>query len=228
MLDLLEAWRLAGSSRLDSDLDGKIDDPGAAIMDKAWPKIADAVMGPVLGPQLSELASLMGRDDAPTTRARRTARGWYGYVDKDLRTIAGRPVAGQVQDQVLRERRPRRLPRLALGGDRGGGQRAGEPRRAPDPTAWRSDATAERIRFAPAFLPVHDALDEPADLPAGDQLRQPQVGSRRRRPAIASASPAVSLLLYPGSPANWASVMRAIAVPTAIPPSSQIAELTMK
>ena len=39
-----------GSSRLDRDLDGKIDDPGAAIMDAAWPKIADAVMSPVLGP----------------------------------------------------------------------------------------------------------------------------------------------------------------------------------
>ena len=44
LLDLL--GRLVGyqhgGSRLDRDLDGKVDDPGAAVMDTAWPKIADA------------------------------------------------------------------------------------------------------------------------------------------------------------------------------------------
>ena len=66
MLELLEDWRADGSSRLDVDLDGKIDDPGAAIMDAAWTRIADAVMSPVLGPQLDQLASLMGRDNRPS------------------------------------------------------------------------------------------------------------------------------------------------------------------
>ena len=72
MLDLLEQWRAEGSSRLDRDLDGTIDAPGAAIMDRAGRKIADAVMSPVLGPQLGELASLITRDNRPTTRAPRT------------------------------------------------------------------------------------------------------------------------------------------------------------
>ena len=35
MLDLMVAWRANGGSRLDRDLDGLIDDPGAAIMDAA-------------------------------------------------------------------------------------------------------------------------------------------------------------------------------------------------
>ena len=43
-----------GASRLDRELDGKIDDPGAAIIDAAWPKITDAVLTPVLGPQLDD------------------------------------------------------------------------------------------------------------------------------------------------------------------------------
>ena len=43
---LLDNWRLSGSSRLDRDLDGNVDDPGAAVMDAAWPRIADAVMTP--------------------------------------------------------------------------------------------------------------------------------------------------------------------------------------
>jgi hypothetical protein len=94
MLDLLKAWRASGSSRLDRDGDGKIDDPGAAIMDKAWPKIADAVMSPVLGPQLGQLASLIPRDNPANRQGSAYITGWYGYVDKDLRRVAGRDVDG--------------------------------------------------------------------------------------------------------------------------------------
>ena len=43
MVDILNAWLNRGASRLDGDQDGKIDDPGAAVMDAAWPYIADAV-----------------------------------------------------------------------------------------------------------------------------------------------------------------------------------------
>ena len=49
MLDLLGAWRANGGNRLDLDGDGLIDDPGAAIMDAAWPRIADAFMRPRIG-----------------------------------------------------------------------------------------------------------------------------------------------------------------------------------
>ncbi|MEO6391866.1 MAG: penicillin acylase family protein, partial [Pyrinomonadaceae bacterium] len=95
MLDILRDWRDQGGSRLDVDLDGKIDHPGAAIMDRAWTKIADAVMGPVLGPQLDDLASLMSRDNRPSSQGSAYGGGWYGYVEKDLRTIAGLPVTGR-------------------------------------------------------------------------------------------------------------------------------------
>ena len=47
---LLDEWRSAGGSRLDRDLDGKVDAAGAAVMDAAWPRIADAVMASTLGP----------------------------------------------------------------------------------------------------------------------------------------------------------------------------------
>ena len=42
MLELLEAGAPKGGSRLDRDLDGRIDDPGAAILDTAWQRLADA------------------------------------------------------------------------------------------------------------------------------------------------------------------------------------------
>src|SRR3954453_22942374 len=36
MLDLMITWKQRGGSRLDRDLDGFIDDPGAASMDGSW------------------------------------------------------------------------------------------------------------------------------------------------------------------------------------------------
>ena len=94
MLDQLTLWRSQGSSRLDkSPQDNLIDAPGAAIMDAAWNKIADAVMGPVLGPQLPELASLESRSNNANSQGSSYGSGWYGYVDKDLRTLLGDHVA---------------------------------------------------------------------------------------------------------------------------------------
>src|SRR5262249_38466589 len=86
MVSLLRSWRDDGGSRLDRNSDGKIDDPGAAIMGAAWPFIADAVMGPILGPQLNELASLEPRYDQPPGGQ---ASGWHSYVLKDLRDQFG-------------------------------------------------------------------------------------------------------------------------------------------
>jgi hypothetical protein len=153
MYEILKSWRDAGGSRLDADLNGKIDDPGAAIMDKAWPKIADAVMGPVLGPQLDDLASLMTRDNKANNQGSAYNSGWYGYIEKDLRTIAGRPVAGAFKTKFCGEgdfSACRDSLWAAL--EQAGNELAAEQGN-PDPTTWRSDATGERIRFTPGLLP---------------------------------------------------------------------------
>ncbi|HEX9417244.1 MAG TPA: penicillin acylase family protein, partial [Gaiellaceae bacterium] len=49
LVSLLDGWLSRGASRLDGDLNGKIDDPGAAIMDAAWPRLADAVLSGKIG-----------------------------------------------------------------------------------------------------------------------------------------------------------------------------------
>jgi acyl-homoserine lactone acylase PvdQ len=151
MLALLDQWRAQGSSRLDRDLDGKIDAPGAAIMDAAWPKIADAVMGPVLGPQLGDLASLISRDNRANNQGSSYGSGWYGYVDKDLRTLLDRSVPGKFQTRFcgagdLAACRDSLWQALKAAGDQLLTQQG-----TNDPTLWRSDATAERIRFGAAF-----------------------------------------------------------------------------
>ncbi len=154
MYELLADWRDQGSSRLDLDLNGKIDHPGAAIMDKAWTKIADAVMSPVLGPQLDDLASLIGRDNRPSNQGSAYGSGWYGYVDKDLRRIARRDVDGRFKTKFCGAG-SLTVCRTSLWAalDQSGIELEAE-QGTPNPDDWRADATGERIRFAPGILPT--------------------------------------------------------------------------
>jgi acyl-homoserine lactone acylase PvdQ len=154
MLQLLEAWAANGASRIDLNLDGKIDDPGAAIMDAVWNRWADAVMTPVLGPALvSRLADLHIRSDDANSGGSSYIDGWYGYVDKDLRTLLGKPVKGAFSTHYcgagdLAACRASLWAAL----DAAGAQLAAA--QGPDPAAWRADATAERIKFTSEILPT--------------------------------------------------------------------------
>ncbi len=148
---LLDSWRGSGSSRLDRDLDGKIDDPGAAVMDAAWRRLADAVFAPVLGPLVDRFAALVRRSADPGPDGNAFGGGWYGYVDKDLRTLLGRQV---------REAYSRRYCgagvlttcRDALWAALDAAAAELEAKQGPAPSAWRADATAERIRFTSGVL----------------------------------------------------------------------------
>ena len=151
MLALLEDWRAKGGSRLDRDLDGKIDHPGAAILDAAWNRLADAAMTPVLGKPLADQlsATLHKRFEAPPDGQ---FAGWYQYMDKDLRTLMGEKVRGPFANRycgagnidVCRAALWAALE--ATGVDL-------EAAQGPDPNAWRADANAERIKFLPGLLP---------------------------------------------------------------------------
>jgi acyl-homoserine lactone acylase PvdQ len=148
---LVDAWRAAGSSRLDRNLDGRIDDPGAAVLDAAWPRLADAVMAPVLGPLVDRLGQLHNRSDDPGPGGSAFISGWYGYVDKDLRSLLGQPVRGEFSRRycgagVLAECRAALWAAL----DAAAGEL--EASQGPAPSAWRADATAERIRFTSGVL----------------------------------------------------------------------------
>jgi hypothetical protein len=117
-------------------------------MDAAWPRIADAVLSPVLGPQLNELATLEPRYDQPPGGQ---ARGWHSYVLKDLRDQVGpRPAA------------PFRVRYCGAGSvgncrtslwaalDGAGNELAAA--QGPNPAAWRADANKERVSFVPGLL----------------------------------------------------------------------------
>jgi acyl-homoserine lactone acylase PvdQ len=90
-LQTLQAW---DGSRLDGNGDGKIDASAAALMDAWWPRLAVAVLQPVLGPLTSELERLNPISDDASPQGSSYGSGWYEYVDKDLRALTGQPVRG--------------------------------------------------------------------------------------------------------------------------------------
>ena len=75
-VDLVTSWMSRGASRLDRDLDGKIDDPGAAVLDQSWDALAQAVLSPVLGDLAvpgGQLDRLETRDQSPRSSERHRA-----------------------------------------------------------------------------------------------------------------------------------------------------------
>ena len=149
--DMLIAWRASGASRLDRDGDGKIDQPGAAIMDVAWPLFAKAVMRPVLGSLVERLAVLHPVSDDPSPQGSAFLDGWYGYVEKDLRRLLGLTVRDPF--------RIRYCGRGNLDDCRESLWSAFEQacdilqaKQGIDPTTWRADAKPERIGFAPGLI----------------------------------------------------------------------------
>ncbi len=149
MLSLLVGWRQHGGSRLDKNLNGKIDAPGAAIMDAAWPRIADAFMRPQLGPQLDELDSLFSRFDQPPGGQ---YDGWYQYFDRDIRRLLGEPVAQPLHNSYCGHGDKGRCQQRIWQAIAAAGAQLTAEQGTSDPSAWRADATAERIHFAPGLL----------------------------------------------------------------------------
>jgi acyl-homoserine lactone acylase PvdQ len=152
MLSLLEDWRAKGGSRLDRDLDGRIDHPGAAILDTAWNRLADASMTPVLGkPLADQLAeTLHGRYDLPPGGQ---FGGWHMYMSKDIRTLLGERVRGRFANRYCGAGNLT-VCRAALWAALEAAGVELEAAQGPDPAAWRADATRERINFLPGVLPL--------------------------------------------------------------------------
>ena len=142
-----------GGSRLDRDLDGLIDDPGAAIMDAAWNPIADAMMSPVLGPQLDELNSLFNRWDAPSKpTGDGMFDGWYQYFERDIRGLLELPIESPFQNSYCGNGNLKACQQSIWAAlQTAGEQLAAE--QGPDPAAWRDSAIPERITFTPGLLP---------------------------------------------------------------------------
>ncbi len=148
LLQLLLAWN---GSRLDANLDGRIDDPGVAIMDAWWPRLAVAVLQPLLGSLTDDLKTLAPISNDANSGGSSYDAGWYSYVDKTVRMALGKPVTGRYVGLTCgKGDAPSCAAALWQSLDEAGNALA--VAQGADPTAWRADATKERIRFA-GFIP---------------------------------------------------------------------------
>jgi hypothetical protein len=93
---LLRGWHDHGAHRRDLDKDGRYDDDAAVtLMDAWWDGAAKAIFAPVIGDDAMKALQAMvpidaelGTDKQPSAPAFST--GWYGYLNKDLRTLYDR------------------------------------------------------------------------------------------------------------------------------------------
>lgn len=153
MLALLQAWRTTGASRIDKDLNGTIDDPGAAIMDAAWPRIARAVLSPALGPLVPNLEKLIRIDDPANSQGSAYDSGWYGYVEKDLRSLLGKPVKGLYSRRYCGAGSVPACQTSLWAALSAAGTEL-QAAQGTDPAQWHADARPERIRFSGGLLPL--------------------------------------------------------------------------
>ncbi|MFC7306879.1 penicillin acylase family protein [Streptomyces monticola] len=105
----LEAWRKAGAQRNQTAAGSRTYAHSDAIrlMDAWWPLLVEAEFKPGLGDGLyKSLTAQLAVDESPSAGHGPTGShagsafqyGWWGYVDKDLRTVLGQPVQGKLGD----------------------------------------------------------------------------------------------------------------------------------
>jgi acyl-homoserine lactone acylase PvdQ len=150
MLSLLVAWRRAGGNLLDLNGDGKIDNPGAAIMNAAWPKIAAAFMRPQLGPLEGEFSGLVSVFDSPPGGQ---FSGWYQYFDRDVSKLLHLAQPQPFANDYCGAGKLRRCQRSVWAAIAAAGRTLARRQHSANPSAWRASATAERIKFIPGLLP---------------------------------------------------------------------------
>ena len=162
MLNQMVAWNQKNGSRLDRDGDGLIDAPGAASMDAAWPKIADAFMKPVLGIKLAdELNTLFSRFDQPPGGQ---YSGWYQYFDRDIRALLGKKVKSPFRVKYCGHGKKAACQKAIWAAIAAAGTEAAAKYGSEDPATWHVDTVhrvndagevtnpGEQIKFGPLGL----------------------------------------------------------------------------
>ncbi len=152
MIALLREWVADGALRRDGNKDGTYDRAAAvAIMDAWWEPLIRAVFDPEVG----DAARIpLPFDNAPGMGGSAYQDGFYGYLWTDLSMALGDRVKSPTSRLYcggsataagnLDECAKRVLASLTAAGDALAGQQGA------DPSGWKADAEAERIRFLPA------------------------------------------------------------------------------
>lgn len=159
--DVLQRWHDAGGSRRDADHDGKIDSPGAAILDTAWKGLTDAGVCDRLGTVLCQ--QLEGRNSRFERPPGGQYSGWHQYMWKDLRSLLGNNVRGAYHLRYCGKGKVATCSRelwaaLDAAGKRLAAQQGGNP------DAWRASESREAISFSPLPLATIQYTNKPTGI----------------------------------------------------------------
>jgi acyl-homoserine lactone acylase PvdQ len=162
MLQQLVDWNKQGGSRLDTDDDGLIDAPGAAVMDGSWTNIANALMTPRLGTDLAdELNTLFSRFDRPPGGQ---YSGWYQYFDRDVNTLLGKKIPSPFHLSYCGKGKLGKCRADMWNTLEQSGEQIAIDQGTDDPSQWHSDATAEEIQFSPLPLKTMAYTNRPSGI----------------------------------------------------------------
>ena len=176
MLELMVSWRGIGSSRLDVDENGTMDaGAGPAIWDALYPRLVDTVMGGPLGDQLAEYKQLVGANNSPRSGF---TNGGINHVYKDLQTLAGGKFSRPYRIRYCGDGNVNTCRAALWNAIEATGAQLEAEQGTADPDAWRANADAERIGFAPGLLPIKIRY---TNRPSGIQQVVSFSGHRKRR-----------------------------------------------
>ena len=160
----LQAWHEQGASRVDSNQDGKIDAPGAAIIDQAWQSIAGDGLCWRMGTKLcEELASRNGGSDAFDAPPGGQYGGWHQYMWKDLRNLLGEKVNGAYKIKYCGKGSLAKCS-ADIWDSISEAAAALATAQGSDPAAWRKAEAPEQIKFTPVPLITMDYTNRPSGI----------------------------------------------------------------
>ena len=158
----LQAWYDAGGSRVDANLDGKIDAAGVPILDEAWSTIADAGLCDRLGSSLcKQLAGTeIGKFDQPPGGQ---YSGWHQYMWKDLRSQLGEKVAGPYHLRYCGKGKVATCAKEVWAAIDAAAKKLSASQGA-DPAAWREAEAPSDIEFSPLPLITMQYSNKPTGI----------------------------------------------------------------
>ena len=159
LLAILDSWQRTGAHRRDLDRDNAYDHSAAvALMDAWWPALARRIFEPALGtPLVERFRSINGFDSPPNDgNGSSYGNGWFGYVDKDLRSIMGKRVRGPLSREYCGRGSRSRCRSVLLGALRDAAREVRERYGVTDlsqvrvPATCDEDADCDQIEFTTA------------------------------------------------------------------------------
>ena len=153
---MLRAWADSGAHRVVRGYSGAYADQAAIALFDTWWALADtAVMRGRLGNLVFALPEDPS-DDSPNHNANQGSAfnnvGWYGYVDKDLRTLLGRPVEGKFNESYCGAGSLRACRTALRASLLTAVKLLSTAQHQNDPAKWVYDTTLDEIQFTPIGL----------------------------------------------------------------------------